>query len=377
MKFLIPLVLLVSMAANATDFDALKNTANTASSVSHRLQAGQNDLISTPMPGNQATVIPSTTPPPASCSTQTLTWGSCSASATSGPDGTVRSLSATLGTATATCNNGFWQLSSTACGCPTQTGYWGATCSASLSSGSSGTIRNVSSGSGTATFTCSNGTWSVGANNCPIVSNCPAQTLSWGSGYCSASAASTVTGNSTTLSSSNGWGTASFYCSSGSWSGPTSQTCDWYRKWGGSKTLLWGITDNTGVRRGWGTVSISTTNGTISGPDTVFDHICYYSGAVYEGSNNGQYCLYMGSWVSRTIDPAITVYKGKHSVTGTVSSTGAISGTWQTSTYTRAYGSGPPTLGAPGSGGLTGTGNSSGVINGTFTSMVGGTIVIQ
>lgn len=377
MKLLFTPLLLIATTTNATDFDALRDTANSASSVTHGLQSGQNDLISTPMPGNQTTVIPSTTPPQADCSTQTLSWGSCSASAAGGPHGTVRSLSATLGSATATCSSGVWQLTNTQCGCSTQTGYWGATCSASLTSGPAGTVRSVTSGTGSATFTCSNGTWSVGTNNCPVVSSCPAQSHSWGSGYCSASAASTVSGNSTNLTSSNGWGTATFYCSSGAWSGPSAQTCDWYRKWGGSKTLTWGIKDNTGAQRGWGTVTISTTNGAVSGTYKVFEYLCYYNGATYEGSLNGSYCKYGASWVARTADPAISVYKGTHSVSGTVSSTGSLSGTWQTYSYTRVYGTGPSTLNAPGSGGLTGTGNSSGVITGTFTSMVGGSITIQ
>ncbi len=193
-------------------------------------------------------------PPPAACVAQTLSWtvagNSCSATVQETASGNpVIATDAALpltGAASFTCSNGTWSAASQAscaappaAACPAQVATWveGAhSCSANLpstNSGASAAARDaIEPATGTANFSCSAGVWGAPSNaNCavPPPPACAAQSMSWtvGGQSCSAALATTASGASAiaTDTVSPATGSASFSCSSGSWSAPAAASC--------------------------------------------------------------------------------------------------------------------------------------------------------
>lgn len=203
-------------------------------------------------------------PPPANCGTAARSWNvggnACDAlipaanhsNVSTGVDSTAP----TTGSAQYTCNNGTFfqtgpQASSTTCNAAPppgpaactagQTLTWtnsGNTCQAmstSTSSGNTITITDASApGTGSATYVCNNGSFSVQSSNCssgtpPAAAPCSAgQTLTWSASgnTCQATSTGTSSGNTITISDSTspGTGNATFLCSNGAFS-PQSVTC--------------------------------------------------------------------------------------------------------------------------------------------------------
>jgi len=133
------------------------------------------------------------------------------------------------GSSTATCSAGTLSFSGEACGaipvnCSGGTISWGASCSASVgatANAASVTLTNATSGySGSAQFTCNNGSWagpytpSCTANPLP----CSAGTVGWGSG-CGGSLPATASGSGATVTNTTALyaGSATYACSNGGW----------------------------------------------------------------------------------------------------------------------------------------------------------------
>lgn len=85
----------------------------------------------------------------------------------------------------------------------------------------------VPSATGTATFSCVAGVWTVGARTCN--SGCPAQVLNWsvGGNNCSGSVPASISGTTRTLNDSTapGTGSSNWLCSSGAWTLNPGSTC--------------------------------------------------------------------------------------------------------------------------------------------------------
>ncbi len=134
--------------------------------------------------------------------------------------------------------------------CESQSASWtvgGLTCTSSaaallprtMSGSSAGTTDSDQPMVGSATFTCSMGTWSgsPAAGATCVATNCSAATLSWaGSAVCSATFPTLGHGQSSVLASVNGnTGSASFTCNAGAWqlaanygcAAPAPRNCVW------------------------------------------------------------------------------------------------------------------------------------------------------
>ena len=165
------------------------------------------------------------------------------------------------GTATFTCNNdGTWINSVTnhSCydGCSGSTQSWEVgnnTCYGSVSNtihdSSDSTDDTTGSDTGSATFQCNDGAWveqsGATCDTAPPTS-CSATTLDWiyGGDSCSASVPQTTSGGSRTANDTT-WrdtGSATFTCTNGTWSNPTSQSC--YNGCG-SSNQSWEVGNNT------------------------------------------------------------------------------------------------------------------------------------
>lgn len=225
------------------------------------------------------------------CPAQTLTWNTnCSATTVQAPNGTstpkTNSAAGYTGSATYLCSSGAWVLqagstcTAASTTCPAETKTWtegSYSCSASIASGSGPTtITSSTPNTGSATYTCSSGNWSLqagalcspaptggpcdqinyadpftgsfsvcaclfggtcsgscqsgsnptcspytggtttGGTSTPL--NCPPQDLSWSAGgyNCGISAPATNHGSSINVSSTNGTpGTATYSCNNG------------------------------------------------------------------------------------------------------------------------------------------------------------------
>ncbi len=139
------------------------------------------------------------------------------------------------GTANMSCGGGTWNVSSSSCAtttCPVSTINWsqgGTPCSATSPSGTG--TRTVTDSNvphtGSATIVCSAGTWFLsGASSC-TPSACPAQTLNWSQSgnNCSANIGSGLATTSITDSTDPYRGSASYNCTSGSWTVTGTPTC--------------------------------------------------------------------------------------------------------------------------------------------------------
>ncbi len=189
----------------------------------------------------------SCTAPAAGCTGMTVTWGSspsCSGylnGVSSGSSSSANtSTSGTSGSVTYTCNNGSWSgptassCTSTATSCPAQLKSWtvgSITCSgytAEANSGFGSLVMSTNGKTGYNYYACTNGTWveQVGTSSCNN-SSCPATAVTWGAGgKCSGNLTAAGSGTQTVQdATSPTTGTASYTCSNGTWSGPSSSSC--------------------------------------------------------------------------------------------------------------------------------------------------------
>jgi len=177
------------------------------------------------------------------CSSQTVNWGSCSATAAGRNHNqsvaVTDSTSPTTGSATFTCNDGSFIYDSGNCSspsttCTSKTLNWSASgnncasVSGVTNDGANKTLSNTlaNGNTGSATFSCSAGSDSysiVGSPTCapPAPTACTSQTLNWSASgnSCSALSGTTNDGSAKTVSNtaSNGnTGSATFSCSAGS-----------------------------------------------------------------------------------------------------------------------------------------------------------------
>ena len=222
--------------------------------------------------GGSVTITDSTTPGTGSA---TFTCNNGSWSSPSSPTCTSiscnfagTSLSGAGGAAQPTgckCNNAgdAWCATTQTCetttaSCASASPSWGAGCSGSLgavSHGQSSTANNAAANySGSASWTCNNGSWSGPTSQSCNYTTCNATNLSWNSN-CSGGISLTANGGSATVTNSaaNFTGSATFTCNNGSWSAPSGATCN-----------------QTG------------------GP-------CYYQVDYYYGYATGPYCVYGGT----------------------------------------------------------------------------------
>lgn len=133
---------------------------------------------------------------------------------------------ATAAGSLASCINGTWQTPSTSIPPPNPCGATSVSfsgCTGNLPYTTSGNTANVSmtSGTGWATYSCSNGSWSYQSGSCtPPPANCAARSFSWsGSASCSSSVGTTAHGGGSWISSTNGNnGDAYVSCNNGTWS---------------------------------------------------------------------------------------------------------------------------------------------------------------
>ena len=226
----------------------------------------------------------------ASCSTQSQSWSSCSGTVPGVAHGSSSTAGNTnsnySGSATYSCNNGSWSLGSQSCaalaGCSSQSRSWGS-CSGTLSSvghGSSSTAGNTAANySGSATYSCSNGAWSLGANSCTGTASCSAQSQSWGS--CSGTVPAASHGGSSTAGNVNGSysGSATYSCNNGSWS-LGNQSCTYTPP--ANCSAQWGY---------WGSCS-GVISGTSHGSwSSAGNSAANYSGSASYYCNNGSWSL--------------------------------------------------------------------------------------
>lgn len=145
------------------------------------------------------------------CPAKTITWGgNCTADAPAGLDTVTSTQYNTApgyaGSINLTCNAGTYVTSGGTCTpqpvtCPATTFNWGAGCTgvAPQSGNGSTSIPNTASGfNGSANVTCLNGVYTKTSDTC-VPTDCPAQTVSWGGGNCSAPIGHTYSGGTTTI----------------------------------------------------------------------------------------------------------------------------------------------------------------------------------
>jgi hypothetical protein len=202
---------------------------------------------------SSTTCATATVAPPASCPAGALSWtvggNTCNAAAaltTSGSTAILQDTAApTTGAASYSCSNGVWSApSATTCvtppaDCLATALSWiagGNTCNATAAlttSGATAVLQDTTAPTtGSASYSCSNGAWSAPASaTCviPAPTSCPATALSWtvGTSTCNATAALTTSGSTAILQDTSAptTGAASYSCSNGAWSAPSSTTC--------------------------------------------------------------------------------------------------------------------------------------------------------
>lgn len=211
---------------------------------------GANGVWSTPSSASCAV------PPPADCAAKVVQWNVgtniCDGTAqltTSGSAIVVQdNAGAVTGAASYSCTNGQWSApSAQACSttvvppptpCPAKTFTWtvsGASCdgaAALTTSGSSAVLKDtLVPNAGAATYACSNGSWTgpTTATCAAVLADCPAANLTWtaGANKCSASALTAISGANTSLQDVIGptTGAANFICTNGAWNVAGATSC--------------------------------------------------------------------------------------------------------------------------------------------------------
>lgn len=175
------------------------------------------------------------------CNSDAISWGegSCFATVTSGAHDTIRNLTnesaSHNGELEVRCNAGTWvsrqQGSCEPIPCAAANVNWGSdpSCSASLPLSQHGDTRTAVDGSssteGTASFTCSAGSWQFNSGACEYV-RCDAQRVSWGNG-CEAPLPQLGSGTTMNVTSDSEYfdGSATFRCIDRNWSQIGGHTC--------------------------------------------------------------------------------------------------------------------------------------------------------
>ncbi len=176
---------------------------------------------------------------PVNCSGGTISWGSsCSAPVANTANGASVSVTNSVanfsGNAQFTCNNGSWAgpytPSCTAQPLPCSAGNvgWGSACAGTLPATASGTGATVTNATafytGSATYTCSNGGWSLGSASC-MPPSCPATPAASQTITCQAAGyAAGYTGSVTQTRTNTCNASTSYTWSSSAWT-TTSNTC--------------------------------------------------------------------------------------------------------------------------------------------------------
>ncbi len=206
-------------------------------------------------PSSMATCATATVAPPASCSATAMSWtvggNTCAATAaatTSGSTLVVQDTAApATGAASYTCSNGAWTgPASASCvvqqaACAATALNWtvsGTSCNAAAPASASGVSvllqDTTDPTTGSANYTCTNGSWSAAPsttciNTTPAALDCVATALNWtvGSNACSATASPTLSGSALTVTDtvSPTTGTAAYTCTNGVWAIAGGSTC--------------------------------------------------------------------------------------------------------------------------------------------------------
>ncbi len=197
------------------------------------------------MCSNGTATATGTCAPPLNCTSAAQTWTvsgkSCTATPPSTAHGSTVAVNDTtgpdVGNASYTCDNGaFVAQAGATCGtqCSSQAMTWttgSSTCTATVpvtNNGNAATVTDsVGPDAGSATYSCSNGTWTQTAGSCSTT--CAAQVLSWNVGgkACSQTAPSTSGGSSASLTDNTGpeTGAATYLCSAGTFVLQGGATC--------------------------------------------------------------------------------------------------------------------------------------------------------
>ena len=176
---------------------------------------------------------------PSPCGSTSVTFGAgCTGNLPSTTSGTTQNATMTSGTgfATYSCNNGSYSFQSGSCtppaaNCAATSVSFGSGCQGNLPQTTSGGTANVTMtvGSGNATYSCNNGSYSFQSGSCtPPAASCFSATISWsGSASCSGTVGALNSGSSQTVTSTatNRVGTVTVTCSNGSIT-QSSATCD-------------------------------------------------------------------------------------------------------------------------------------------------------
>jgi hypothetical protein len=237
--------------------------------------------------------------PAAGCSATTRTWlTNCGGSLPARSDSQTAVVSNTnvnyTGSATYTCNNGTWSApTSTSCTIKTCTGgakSWLTNCSATaatINAGASTTISNTNSGySGSATYACNDGTWGAPTStSCTAApSGCSAVSRTW-STNCGANLSAAAHGAAPTVSNTNVnyTGSATFSCDNGTWQAPTGTSCAIKTCSSGSRTWSTNCSAN-----------VPTTNaGSSAGP--IANTAVNYTGSATFACNDGTWAAPTGT----------------------------------------------------------------------------------
>jgi hypothetical protein len=251
---------------------------------------------------NRATGQITVAPPVVPCGPSTVNWSvgaqSCSAAYPGGADGsstTVQSTAgATVGTASAVCTSGVVTATGTciaAASCNAAALSWtvsGKTCSANIaatSSGNSATINDVTAPeTGSATYSCFNGTFTQqGATCATTAASCASQIVTWtvGGSTCSATTALTNSGGTASVSDVTGptLGAANYACSNGTLSLQAGSTCSTAPAACSAQAVSW--------TQGANTCTASYTGGNDGTSQTVTDSTAPTVGSATSTCTNG------------------------------------------------------------------------------------------
>ncbi|WP_194725560.1 prepilin-type N-terminal cleavage/methylation domain-containing protein [Noviherbaspirillum malthae] len=168
-------------------------------------------------------------PPPNPCAATSVSFSGCTGNLPYTTSGSTANVTMTTGTgwATYSCSNGSWAYQSGSCtpppvNCSARSFSWSgsASCSGSVGTTSHGGgqwISSTNGNNGDAYVSCNNGTWSISNTSCtaPAV-GCSATSVSFGG--CSGNVPSASSGQIVNVSMTSGSGWGQYSCNNGSWS---------------------------------------------------------------------------------------------------------------------------------------------------------------
>lgn len=320
---------------------------------------------------------------PLNCASAAQTWTVSGKSCTATPPSTAHgstvavsdSTGPDVGNVSYSCNNGtFVAQAGATCGtqCSSQSMTWtsgSATCTATAPLTNNGATASVSDSvgpdAGSATYSCSNGTWTQTGGSC--ATTCAAQSLTWNVGgkLCSQTAPTTPGGSTASLTDNVGpeTGAANFLCSAGTFVQQAGGSCATTTASCAATTLSWidggnscsasysggvhgasqGVTDSTAPLVGSGTATCN--NGTATASGTCGPQCP--SGQSFTWEVSSKYCT--GSTSTAGTPGNSRVVSGSGTNAGTASFMCNSNGTWSTSPLAGATcnASGPGDGGAP------------------------------